>query len=135
MLSNSNNQAEIQANHLTNYRFITKMQFYKQLIARVQLRECAYSNSMAIIRYLNELQTAVFNRDGNGSRTGIQAVLDKFFHGGGRSLDDLAGGDSVHHRLVETPDPRWLSWSWIWHGFLNIHLIRGVNFHVIHERE
>lgn len=63
---------------------------------------------MAIIGDLDELEATILDHDRDGGGVSIQAVLDQLFHGGYRPLDDLTGGDSIYHSLVEAVDPRWL---------------------------
>lgn len=60
----------------------------------------SYSDSVAVVWDLDEFEATVLDDDVYGGGVRIEAVLNELFDGGDGALDDLSGGDSVHHGLV-----------------------------------
>lgn len=58
------------------------------------------TDAVAVIGDLDELEAAVLDDDVYGGGAGVETVLNELFDGGDRALDNLAGGDSVHYRIV-----------------------------------
>ena len=58
----------------------------------------------AVVGDGNQLATAVFDRNGDFRRTGIDAVLHEFLDHAGGAFDNLASRDHVYHVLVKVDD-------------------------------
>lgn len=66
----------------------------------------AYSDAVAIIGDLDELEAAVLDDNGDGGGACVEAVLHELLHRRDRPLDDLPSRNPVNHWLVKPPDPR-----------------------------
>jgi len=54
-----------------------------------------YSDSVAVVGDLDELEAAILDEEIDGGGGGVEAVLEELLDGGDRPLNDLAGGDPV----------------------------------------
>lgn len=59
---------------------------------------------MAVVGNLDEFEAAVLDNYVDGGGLGVKAVLDEFFNGGHRPLNDLSGSNSIDDGLVEAED-------------------------------
>ncbi len=64
------------------------------------------SNAVAIVGDLQQLAAALLDDHGDLRRPRVEAVLEQLLERRARALNDLAGRDAVHHRLVQPPDDR-----------------------------
>ena len=67
-------------------------------------RQIVRRDTAPIVRYTDQGFAAVRIIDGDPAGTGVNRVLDQFLDGGGRSLDDLPGGDPIDRRIVQLPN-------------------------------
>jgi hypothetical protein len=58
----------------------------------------------AIIGNSDQRPAAVTQHDLDVARAGVDRVFDQFLDGGGRALDDFAGGDAVDHDRRQLAD-------------------------------
>ena len=65
-------------------------------------------DAAAVVLHADAPDATVVERDLDIGRAGVEAVLEEFLEGGGRALDDLAGGDLVDEQVGEDVD--------VWHG-------------------
>lgn len=69
-----------------------------------------YTDSMAIIRNLNEFEASILNNNMYGGGPRIKAVLNELLDGCNGALDDLTSCNSVDYRLIKALDP----WRILW---------------------
>ncbi len=58
----------------------------------------------AVIADRDQRPAAVAQHDLDVARAGVDSVFDQFLDGGGRPLDDFAGGDAVDHDRRQKAD-------------------------------
>ena len=58
----------------------------------------------AVVGDRDQRPAAVAQHDLDVARAGVDRVFDQFLDGGGRALDDLAGGDAVDHDRRQKAD-------------------------------
>ncbi len=63
-------------------------------------------DAATIVGHADEFDTALGHRNINPRGTGVQGVLDEFFHHTGRTFDNLASRDFVDHTLGKTANLR-----------------------------
>ncbi len=61
-------------------------------------------HAMAVVGDADEFAAAGFDLDTDASGAGVNGVLKQFLDDGGRTLDDLAGGDLVRDLVGEDVD-------------------------------
>ena len=59
-------------------------------------------HAAAVVDDANEAPAAVFDRDVDARRAGVERVLDELLDGGRRPLDHLARGDAIDENGIET---------------------------------
>lgn len=102
-----------------------------QLGGRVALAEYGQvlkTDSVAVVGDLDEFEAAILDEEADGGGGGVEAVLHELLHGGDGALDDLAGGDSVHHRLAQPLNFRGL------HSPLILALFHSDRFNVLNAK-
>jgi len=62
------------------------------------------SDSVAVVGDLNELEAAILDEEIDGGGAGVEAVLEELLDGVDRTLNDLAGGDSVDDGVTQALD-------------------------------
>ena len=67
-------------------------------------REILGAHAAAVVDDADEPPPALLDGDVDARRAGVERVLDELLHGGGRTLDHLAGGDAVDEKGIETAD-------------------------------
>jgi len=65
-----------------------------------------HRDAVAVVLDLQQLHAAVLDGHGHGGGAGVEAVLQHLLDGVGGPVEDLAGGDAVHHGLVQPANPR-----------------------------
>ena len=86
------------------------------------------TDSVAVVGDLDEFEAAILDEEADGGGGGVEAVLHELLHGGDGALDDLAGGDSVHHRLAQPLNFRGL------HSPLILALFHSDRFNVLNAK-
>ena len=61
-------------------------------------------DARSVIGDAHKGDAAVFDLDGDGGCAGVDGVFDQFFDDGGRTFDDLTGGDQFCHVFVKNID-------------------------------
>src|SRR3954454_17742113 len=69
--------------------------------------ELVGGHASAVIGYRDQGPAAVAQYDLDVARAGVNSVFDQFLDGGGRALDDFAGGDAVDHDRRQLADFHW----------------------------
>lgn len=62
------------------------------------------SDSVAVVGDLDEFKAAILDEEIDGGGARVEAVLEELLDGGDRTLNDLAGGDSVDDGVTQALD-------------------------------
>ena len=73
-------------------------------MAREREAEVGGADALAVVLDLDALRAACVERDGDGVRAGVEAVLEQLLQHRCRPLDYLAGGDLADQQLGQDPD-------------------------------
>ena len=73
-------------------------------VALERQRQLLRRHADAVVADADQRASAVAQVDGDGGGAGVERVLDQLLDGGGRTLDDLAGGDLVDQMVRQPAD-------------------------------